>query len=46
MMNCPNCGAPLKNGKCEYCGTEQGKTVKSSVIITADHIELRCEERK
>lgn len=20
--NCPNCGAPLKNGKCEYCGTE------------------------
>jgi hypothetical protein len=20
--NCPNCGAPLKMGKCEYCGTE------------------------
>jgi len=20
--NCINCGAPLKNGKCEYCGTE------------------------
>ena len=20
--NCPNCGAPLHNGKCEYCGTE------------------------
>lgn len=19
--NCPNCGAPLKGGKCEYCGT-------------------------
>lgn len=19
--NCPNCGAPLKDGKCEYCGT-------------------------
>ncbi|MCQ2382910.1 MAG: hypothetical protein MJ060_03730 [Clostridia bacterium] len=19
--NCPNCGAVLKNGKCEYCGT-------------------------
>lgn len=20
--NCNNCGAPLVNGKCEYCGTE------------------------
>lgn len=20
--NCPNCGAPLKGNKCEYCGTE------------------------
>lgn len=22
ITNCPNCGAPLKGGKCEYCGTE------------------------
>jgi len=21
--NCPNCGAPMKNHKCEYCGTER-----------------------
>lgn len=21
--NCPNCGAALHGGKCEYCGTEQ-----------------------
>lgn len=20
--NCPNCGAPMKNHKCMYCGTE------------------------
>lgn len=20
-MNCPNCGAPINNGKCDYCGT-------------------------
>lgn len=20
--NCPNCGAPLEEGKCKYCGTE------------------------
>ena len=22
MTNCPNCAAPLKGGKCEYCGTQ------------------------
>lgn len=22
VANCPNCGAALHNGKCEYCGTE------------------------
>lgn len=21
MTNCPNCGAPLVGGRCEYCGT-------------------------
>lgn len=24
MTNCKNCGAPLVNGKCEYCKTEYG----------------------
>ena len=22
MTNCPNCGAPMHNHKCVYCGTE------------------------
>ena len=22
IVNCPNCGAPMKNHKCIYCGTE------------------------
>lgn len=22
QLNCPNCAAPLNNGKCDYCGTE------------------------
>jgi len=22
LTNCKNCGAPLHNGKCEYCGSE------------------------
>lgn len=21
MTNCPNCGAPIKGSRCEYCGT-------------------------
>ena len=24
-MNCKNCGAPLRGGKCEYCGTAVSK---------------------
>lgn len=26
--NCPNCGAPLSDGKCKYCGTEYGAKQK------------------
>ena len=26
--NCPNCGAPLADGKCEYCGTESREKKK------------------
>lgn len=22
VTNCPNCGAPIENGKCPYCGTK------------------------
>lgn len=29
--NCPNCGAPLKGGKCEYCGTETQNMSKSDI---------------
>ena len=29
MANCPNCGAPLDNGKCNYCGyAEQQQPVQ------------------
>lgn len=27
MTNCPNCGAPVTGGVCEYCGTRHGVTV-------------------
>ena len=22
VTNCPNCGAPIEDGKCPYCGTK------------------------
>ena len=31
QTNCPNCGAVLKNGKCEYCGTETQNMSKSDI---------------
>lgn len=37
LTNCINCGAPIKNGKCDYCGTEYDKKEK--------HIELILQEK-
>lgn len=31
QTNCPNCGAVLKGGKCEYCGTETQNMSKSDI---------------
>ena len=25
LTNCKNCGAPLRRGLCEYCGTDYGE---------------------
>lgn len=36
MTNCPNCGAPLSTGKCEYCGTEFAK--KHTVVYTVTDV--------
>jgi hypothetical protein len=33
-MNCKNCGAPLRGGKCEYCGTEYDAPPKRYVNPT------------
>ena len=43
MTNCPNCAAPLKNGRCEYCGTQSEspqEIVGSFLEITADKIMI------
>lgn len=50
MTNCPNCAAPLKGGKCEYCGTQVepprrvlvGENCGSFMEITADRIQIGC----
>ena len=31
--NCPNCGAPLRNGKCEYCETEVYSNELRSILM-------------
>lgn len=38
--NCPNCGAPLKDGCCQYCGTEYKTQIHSMIEITADCIKI------
>ena len=36
MINCPNCGAPLRNMRCLDCGTE---TVSASLRMTEEIID-------
>lgn len=47
MTNCPNCAAPLKGGKCEYCGTQVDPPLRvlvpeshSYITMSADIIRL------
>lgn len=42
MTNCPNCGHPFRNGKCEYCGTELPRKIASEIKMTATAITVRC----
>lgn len=42
-MNCRNCGAPMKNGRCEYCGTQVERNVSSTLVVTGDAIRLECK---
>ena len=42
--NCSNCGAPLHNGKCEYCGTEVFSVEKLLQINEEKLEELKLQE--
>lgn len=36
ITNCKNCGAIIKNGKCEYCGTEYGRILYKEIEVLND----------
>ena len=40
LLNCPNCGAPIKGSKCEYCGTvfEKPDDIYKTNIFYADDL--------
>lgn len=38
--NCNNCGAPLKNYRCEYCNTEKKEYKKTQIEIDKMYIDL------
>ena len=48
LFNCPNCGAPIKNYKCEYCDTifHQGWTSERIEEIQRMKIEYYKEQIK
>lgn len=45
MSNCKNCGAPIHNGKCEYCGTEYPELVRILTVSDEQEKTLADEQR-
>lgn len=33
MTNCPNCGAPIKSWKCEYCETVFDSSKENQIML-------------
>lgn len=40
LTNCPNCAAPLKDGKCTYCGTHVRMANEVDVDLNGKPVEL------
>lgn len=36
--NCPNCGAPVRGGECEYCGTVFSTVNDVNVVLDVDAV--------
>ena len=43
-MNCKNCGAPVLDGYCEYCGTDYSKARETQLKI--DELKIKAEALK
>ena len=43
--NCTNCGAPLKNGKCEYCGAQYDTSYEVICIESPKVERVQAEAR-
>ena len=48
MTNCPNCGAPVTSGRCEYCNTViyNEDDAKKEMLLELNRLELNRLEAK
>ena len=44
MTNCPNCAAPLKGGRCGYCGTQVEQPRR--VLVPESHSYITMDAHK
>lgn len=40
MTNCPNCGAPVYGGRCEYCGTVFARADCRTATLYANNVPV------
>lgn len=43
--NCPNCGAPIKGGRCEYCGTKFVQELEGEDLVKFLNWDFRKNEK-
>ena len=48
ITNCPNCGAPVTSGRCEYCNTViyNEDDVKKEMLLELNRLETKAHELK
>jgi len=46
LINCKNCGAPLHNNKCEYCGSEYEYVVELNDFQQVIELYIAGKKRK
>lgn len=48
MKNCPNCGAPVTSGRCEYCNTViyNENDAKKEVLLELQRLETEAHKLK